>query len=149
MNTGEVLNFFRDWNSFTPRGRRFKTEWTRFAARNSQGIQGCWQGTWVSSDRGKSWPVKCIFTRIAPGTYIATFSRRYFDLLPVSHELQLRVVEGKEKYELEGAADLGKWSGGVHHFQGIGSRHSISCQFHSPKDNGELRLSRSGEGQGI
>lgn len=143
MSAPGVLNFFRGWNSITRGAKRFESEWSRFKVRNSQDIQGCWQGTWVSSDKGKTWPVKCILTRIAPGTYLATFSRKYFEVLSISHEMQLRVIEEKQKFEIEGAADLGKWSGGVHHFRGVGNPTSISCQFHSRADNGEMRLSRS------
>jgi hypothetical protein len=150
MNGMLVLNwlqrarFFIDRNPFTPGAKRFQSEWARFQSRNSQGIQGCWTGKWLSAKRRKEWPVKCIFTRIAPGTYLANFSKERFDLISFSYELQVRVVEQRESFEIEGAADLGKWSGGVHHFQGMGTPRSISCAFHSRDDHGEMRLKRVG-----
>jgi len=137
-----VRNLFRGWNSLPLGSRRFDLEWERFQPRSSQGIQGCWTGKWKSAGTRKGTAIKCILTRIAPATYLANFSTRYLDFFPLSYEVQFRVIENGSFFELEGAADLGRLAGGVHHFTGRGTPSSLLCEYRSPKDEGEMNLGR-------
>ena|SRR5436190_5782717 len=137
-----VRNLLRGWNNLPLGSRRFDLEWERFQPRSSQGIQGCWTGKWKSYETRKEIPLKCILTRIAPATYLGTFSTKYFDLIAVSYEVQFRVVENRNHFTLEGAADLGRFAGGVHHFKGMATPASLVCEYHSPKDEGEMHLGR-------
>jgi|SRR3954470_23221938 hypothetical protein len=137
-----VRNLFRGWNGIPLGSGRFDSEWERFQPRSSQGIQGCWTGKWKSHETRKELPLKCILTRIAPGTYMATFSTKYFDLFNLSYEVNFRVAENRNEFQLEGVADLGRFAGGVHHFTGIATPSVLTCAYRSLKDEGEMHLGR-------
>jgi len=138
-----VRNILRGWNGFPLGARRFDLEWRRFQPRSSQGIQGCWTGKWKSFETRKDVPVKCILTRIAPGTYLGSFSTKYLDFFNLSYEVQFRVTEFQKHFQLEGTADLGRFAGGVYHFKGVGTPAALAWEYRSPKDEGEMRLGRS------
>ena len=141
-----VRNLFRNLNSFPLGSKRFEVDWDRFQGRSKQGIQGCWNGKWISSEKRKEWPLKCIMTRIAPGTYLASFSRQVGEFFSVGYEIQLSVLEERERFQIEGAADFGRFSGGVHHLKGSGTVSSVECEYRSARDNGKIKLARSREG---
>ena len=139
-----VCNLFRGKGAGIPlASRRFDREWDRFQPRSSQGIQGCWTGKWKSFDTRKESIVKCILTRIAPATYFGSFSSKYLDFFNMAYEVQFRVIENRNEYHFEGAADLGRLAGGVHHFKGIGTPTALVWQYRSAKDEGEIQFHRA------
>lgn len=130
------------WNSLARGQTHFEEEWDRFKTRGAADLQGCWAGTWRSNDLRKQGPLKCVLTRIAPATYVASFCVRCFGRFPVSYDVQFRVLERENRFDIEGAADLGLLAGGVHHFDGRASLHDLWCNYSARRETGKLELKR-------
>lgn len=105
-------------------------------------LQGCWAGTWRSGDCRKQGPIRCVVTRIAPATYVASFCVRGFGRFPFSRDVQFRAVEQRSRFEIEGAADLGLLGGGVHHFEGKATLDELWCSYTARSDSGKLEMKR-------
>lgn len=142
--TGLLRNVSDAWNGLTHGRTHFDEEWDRFKVRLSRDPQGCWAGIWKSETNRREGPLRCVLTRIAPATYIGTFCVRWFDRVPISYDVQFRMIEQRAAYELEGAADLGLLLGGVHHFKGRVNGHELVCTFSSAKDRGTFVLKKNG-----
>ena len=135
-------NVSEAWHSLAHGRSHFEEEWDRFKARGTTDLQGCWAGTWRSDDLRKQGPLRCVLTRIAPATYVASFCVRCFGRFPVSYDVQLRVVEQQNRFDLEGVADLGLIAGGVHHFAGRATLQELWCNYSAKKETGKLELKR-------
>jgi hypothetical protein len=123
--------FNRDWRAAQP------------AAPPASGIDGPWQGTWLSAANGHQGQLRAILTRTGEDTYHARFRARFWGVLAYSYSLNLEVQPATHGYwRLEGGADLGRLAGGRYECRGTASTHELFATYESKRDRGRFSLSR-------
>ena len=122
----------------------FHRAWKRYAAvaSPSTGMEGRWQGEWISEVNGHHGQLKGVVTKSDSGEYKACFHATYSRFLRVCYEVNLSGQEEDGHIELEGEADLGQLAGGVYHYTGEATSTEFNCQYHCKYDHGTFHMKR-------
>src|SRR3954465_1317219 len=76
-------------------------------------FEGRWKGSWKSVPSGHSGGLRCIVTKLDDRTYRAQFKASWALLLKFGYTADMAVERHDNAAHFTGAADLGKWAGGV------------------------------------
>ncbi|HEY3861220.1 MAG TPA: hypothetical protein VGO59_04965 [Verrucomicrobiae bacterium] len=104
------------------------------------GLQGRWQGEWISEANGHHGALRCLLARGASGDYKATFHAVYASILRVCYTVPLHGEWSGGKIKLEGEADLGSLAGGIYHYEGEAGEQELVCAYRCKYDRGTFRL---------
>ena len=124
---------------------RFNRDWRAAQPANppTSGIDGRWQGTWLSAANGHEGELRAILTRTLEDTYHARFRARFWGIMAYCYSLDLEVQPGPPGYwRLEGGADLGRLAGGRYECRGTASTNELFATYDSKRDHGRFSLSR-------
>jgi hypothetical protein len=120
----------------------FKRRWNQRmpppAAAN--GLQGRWQGEWISEANGHRGALRCLLVRGEGGDYEAAFHAVYASVLRVSYTVPLRGQWSEGKLKLEGDADIGSLAGGIYHYQGEANEKEFTCLYSCKYDHGDFHM---------
>jgi hypothetical protein len=121
----------------------FRREWKRYdAASRGGGIEGRWQGEWISEVNGHHGELKGAITKSPPAGYKSVFQATFSKILHVCYEVVLSAREQEDAVELEGQADLGRLAGGVYRYKGRASPERFDCSYECKYDHGTFRMKR-------
>jgi hypothetical protein len=120
----------------------FKRRWSQNAPppTASNGLQGRWQGEWISEANGHRGALRCLLVRGEAGDYKATFHAVYARILRVCYTVPLHGQWSEGKLELEGDADLGPLAGGIYHYEGEAGETEFVCIYRCKYDHGTFRM---------
>jgi HEAT repeat protein len=121
-------DFKRHWNQDTP------------PPAVANGLQGRWQGEWISEANGHRGALRCLLTRSAAGDYSAAFHAVYARILRVSYVVPLHGQWSDGTLKLEGEADLGPLAGGIYRYQGQAAETEFVCTYRCKYDHGAFRM---------
>jgi hypothetical protein len=118
--------------------RRWREQTAQAGARN--GLEGLWQGEWISQANGHHGALKCILMKTKSDDYEAMFHAVYARFLSVAYTVPLcgQSIDGKLK--LEGETDLGKLAGGIYHYEGEADENAFVCTYRCAYDHGTFHL---------
>ena len=120
----------------------FKHRWSQQtpppAAAN--GLQGRWEGEWISEANGHRGALRCLLVRGEAGDYKATFHAVYATILRVCYTVPLHGKWSGGKLELEGEADIGALAGGIYRYQGKAGEDEFVCTYSCKYDHGTFRM---------
>ena len=120
----------------------FKHRWSQQtpppAAAN--GLQGRWEGEWISEANGHRGALRCLLVRGEAGDYKATFHAVYATILRVCYTVPLHGKWSGGKLELEGEADIGALAGGIYRYQGEAGEDGFVCTYSCKYDHGTFRM---------
>lgn len=121
----------------------FNREW-KAAAKSPQpdGIEGAWDGTWLSDHNGHNGRLRAIITRTEGDGYHARFHATYMRILTFGQAVDLRVKQEGTNFVLSGTADLGKGYGGVYTYEGNSSPEAFYSTYECSIDHGTFRMKR-------
>jgi len=119
----------------------FNRRWNEPPAR-PEGLEGRWQGEWVSEANGHRGALRCLMTKARDGGYEAAFHATYARFLAVAYTVTLQGAAEGGKWRLEGQADLGQLAGGVYHYKGDGDESAFDCAYRCAYDHGTFHLRR-------
>jgi hypothetical protein len=121
----------------------FQRRWHEAAgAPAGAGLEGRWEGEWVSEENGHRGALKCLLTKAGPGGYQAMFYAVYARFLSVAYTVPLHGETSGGKLQLKGEADLGNLAGGIYHYEGEADVTSFNCSYRCAYDHGVFRLTR-------
>jgi HEAT repeat protein len=106
----------------------------------SNGLQGRWQGQWISEANGHCGALRCVLTRGEGGDYKAAFHAVYASILRVCYTVPLHGQWNDGKLKLEGDADLGPLAGGIYRYQGEAGETEFICQYNCKYDHGTFHM---------
>ena len=121
----------------------FEREWREAANRPGQGgIDGRWQGTWLSHSNGHKGGLRAIITPTGPGEYRARYHATFLSVIPFGYTTHLKTqcCNGSETFA--GQADLGCMAGGVYRYSGSADHHQYRANYRSKKDCGVYSMTR-------
>jgi len=107
-----------------------------------RGLEGRWQGEWISEANGHRGALKCLLTKTAPEKYEAAFHAVYAGFLRVAYVVELHGRQSGAALQLEGEADLGRLAGGIYHYKGEAAESAFNCTYRCAYDHGTFHLSR-------
>lgn len=128
--------------AFFNTGADFKRRWRQPAPTPStaNGLQGRWQGEWLSEANGHHGALRCLLDRAEDGGYRATFHAVYGGILRVAYAVSLHGAWEGEKLKLDGEADLGPLAGGVYSYRGAAGAEEFVCSYRCKYDHGTFRM---------
>lgn len=120
----------------------FKHRWSRQtpAPSTANGLQGRWQGEWISEENGHRGALRCLLVRSPSGEYEAAFHAVYATILRVAYKVPLHGQWSAGKLKLAGDADLGSLAGGVYSYQGEADEKDFICAYRCKYDHGAFRM---------
>jgi hypothetical protein len=121
-------DFNRRWDRETP------------APAEANGLQGRWEGEWVSEANGHRGALRCLLARGQTGDYEACFHAVYARILRVCYTVPLRGNWSGGTLMLEGDADLGALAGGVYRYHGEANEEEFVCTYSCKYDHGDFRM---------
>jgi hypothetical protein len=122
----------------------FNRDWKRAgtASPSPVGMEGRWQGTWVSEANHHQGGLRCLMTKNADGAYKARFKATYAEILSFGYTAKLKVQENGDSFNFEGDANLGKLAGGVYHYVGNATGTNFFATYSSKADHGTFQMQR-------
>jgi hypothetical protein len=123
----------------------FQRRWNDPAAQSktNNGLEGRWQGEWVSEANGHRGALKCLLTKMESEEYQATFYAVYARFLSVCYSAPLHGRHSDGKLKLEGQADLGQLAGGVYRYAGEADETAFNCTYRCKYDHGTFHLRKA------
>jgi len=120
----------------------FKRRWNQDAPVPSaaNGLQGRWQGEWISEVNGHRGALRCLLARGEAGDYKAAFHAVYARFLRVCYTVPLHGQWSEGKLKLEGDADLGPLAGGIYNYKGEAGETEFVCVYRCKYDHGTFRM---------
>jgi len=121
----------------------FNREW-KAAARSPQsgGLEGAWDGTWLSDHNGHNGRLRAIITRSGDNEYHARFHATYMRVLTFGQAVDLTVKQEGTNFVFSGSADLGKAYGGIYSYEGNASPDAFHSTYKCSIDHGTFRMKR-------
>jgi hypothetical protein len=128
--------------AFVNNASDFKRRWNQDAPLPStaNGLQGRWEGEWISQANGHHGALRCLLVRGETGNYKATFHAVYAKILRVCYTVPLHGQWSDGKLKLEGDADLGPLAGGIYRYQGEAGEQEFICTYSCKYDHGIFRM---------
>jgi len=126
------------------RPAKFEREWRRLEAvpQFTTGIEGRWQGEWLSKHNGHHGQLRCILSAQGNGEYNARFHATYARILRVSYRVALHGHKSAQGVDLNGETDLGFLAGGIYHYEGVATPTALECAYKCKYDTGNFSLRR-------
>ncbi|GEM_PF-304797 len=122
----------------------FEHDWQKTAQSPAptDGLQGRWDGTWLSDANGHDGRLRCIVTRKPDGSYRARFHAVYRKVLTFGYTVPLNVTPADGIYGFSGQADLHWYAGGIYHYDGHADGTNFFSTYRSKYDHGTFQMKR-------
>ena len=120
----------------------FNRDWRR-AAKNppaADGIEGRWEGNWLSDANGHNGTLRCLMTKLPDGKYEARFHAKYMKVLGFKSTAFFDVKKNDTNHTFTGDADLGVF--GLYHYDGEVTGDKFHCTYRCSYDHGDFNMSR-------
>lgn len=104
-------------------------------------LSGQWRGYWVSNSTGHRGPLRCTLTRLDGSTYRASFSGRFFKIIPFRYSIELNAIDLGDHVQLSGSHHLGRRHG-TFYYSANATCDEFIANFESCKDSGQFVLTR-------
>jgi hypothetical protein len=125
-------------------GCSFNHEWKKAGANPAppNGIEGRWQGFWVSGANGHTDSLRAVITRKDVDLYRARFHAKYHKVFSFGYTVLIRTEPSDQGLKFRGEANLGWWAGGVYHYEGHADDTNFFSTYSCKYDHGTFRMSR-------
>lgn len=104
-------------------------------------LSGSWSGYWISDSTGHRGPLRCNLTLLNDGSYQASFSGRFFKVIPFRYSVNLDVIQDGDTVTLVGDQVLGRRLG-TFHYDAEATCQDFVASYSSCKDQGRFVLTR-------
>ena len=126
----------------------FNRDWKSAAAARPPapgGIEGAWQGTWLSHSNGHTGKLRAIVARDLTGAYETRFHATFWKVFSAGYTVTLRVKPDRDVVRLVGREDLGSYMCydlGEYTYEGTATGTEFKCTYQSRKDGGVFEMTR-------
>jgi hypothetical protein len=125
-------------------GCSFNHEWRQAANRSvpSPGMEGRWQGVWVSDVNGHTGALRCLISQKEQGRYRARFHATYAKVFTFGYTVLLQTETTNQLVRFQGEANLGWLAGGKYQYAGTADDTNFLATYSCKYDHGTFRLTR-------
>lgn len=109
---------------------------------SSESLSGAWSGGWHSQTTGHKGPLNADIRPSSNGNYSATFTGKFFKIIPFRYQMQLNVVsQNGNRMELAGTKKLGPLMG-YYSYRAVVQDGQLSASYRTKRDRGTFTLRR-------
>ena len=108
----------------------------------SDGIEGAWQGRWMSEANGHNGNLRCLVVKTNDGTYLARFHAKYEKILSFGYTVPFKAERSAGEFRFSGEANLGRLAGGVYRYDGHADGTNFFSNYSSKYDQGTFQMKR-------
>jgi hypothetical protein len=121
---------------------KFASDWRHALKTPPTGIEGAWEGTWLSENTGHQGKLRCLVSSQPhmPHTFNFQYWASWATVLSGSFEVSYFVKPDGDTYSVTGESDLGPF--GVFSHQGHISKDHFQATFRSGEDQGVFEMTR-------
>ena len=122
----------------------FERDWRALETQPSpeSGMEGRWQGTWLSDANGHSGGLRCILSTDDEGTLQARYRATYLGFMSFEYSVPMTARLEDEIHHFTGEADLGWLAGGRYVYVGTVEGDAFTSTYESEKDHGTFEMTR-------
>ncbi len=125
----------------------FSRDWKAAASRPlpPAGIEGRWQGTWLSHSNGHTGSLRALITQTQAGAYETRFHATFWKIFSSEYTVHLHAAENARVYQLQGREDIGRflcWRLGEYSYDATVTPTNFSATYRSAADGGVFQMSR-------
>jgi hypothetical protein len=122
----------------------FSHDWDKAAKQPapSDGLQGRWQGVWLSDVNQHTGELRCVVTKQDDGTYRARFHAKYNRVLSFGYTVPLKVEPATNGFKFSGEANLHWYAGGIYHYEGQVDATNFFSTYSCKYDHGTFKMTR-------
>ena len=122
----------------------FRDHWNQAGASSPEGVEGRWEGDWVSAQSGRRGPLKCLIEVTNERRWHGRFRAGYAKVLRACYASDFHVARlDGDRWTFSGRSDLGALAGGPYEYSGEATLEAFTCRYTSAYDHGEFRLHRA------
>ncbi len=121
---------------------RFKREWKKPIATAQQGMEGRWEGTWLSGKNGHTGKLRCIVEKEENGGHNFHFYATYWKFFSGAYETSFQVQGEESPFSFEGTHQLPKLFGGVYSYTGTATDTDFTATYECRIDHGTFNMTR-------
>jgi hypothetical protein len=127
-------SFERDWKAL---GQEAEP-----APEPEAGVEGRWDGTWLSDVNGHSGRLRCIVATDEAGTTRARYHATYAGFLTFRYTVPMDVRREGDVWHFSSEADLGWFAGGRYEYEGTIAGDEFRSTYRSAHDHGTFDMRR-------
>ena len=121
----------------------FNRDWKVAAAEpDRHGIEGAWEGSWVSDGNQHSGGLRCIMEKLSNESYRARFDSTYKKVLHFKSTVVFNGTMTNGTFLFDGEAKLAKWAGGIYHYAGHANPTNFFSTYRNKYDRGTFQMTR-------
>lgn len=121
----------------------FNRQWNEARKTNPSGVEGAWDGHWVSEVNGHTGRLRCVVTQDPATGYRARYKATYWKIFRFAYSVPLQTVAtNQSSLSFRGHADLGYFAGGVYDYEGTIRPDHFQSTYKSRYDHGVFELRR-------
>lgn len=122
-------------------GSAFRQAWKH--APTSQGIEGKWEGTWLSAVNGHTGTLKCVVTASPKaGEHEFFYRATWKKILSGSYKAVHHVEKKDSTLVFKGDHQMPDWAGGKYHYEGTVKGDEFSACYECAMDRGTYTMKR-------
>jgi hypothetical protein len=123
----------------------FHRDWRAAATIPPQGIEGRWEGMWVSDSNKHNGKLRCLLIQQGQNKYEARFHAKYKKILSFGYTASFIGTMTNDVFHFSGTADLGALAGGIYRYNGTVSPTNFFSTYDSKYDDGTFSMRRPGQ----
>jgi hypothetical protein len=122
-------------------GTAFRKAWNHAPA--SQGVEGKWEGTWLSAVNGHTGTLKCVVSApTGKGDHEFFYRATWKKILSGSYKAVHHVEKKGGSHVFKGDHQMPDWAGGKYHYEGTVKGDEFSACYESAMDRGSYMMRR-------
>lgn len=127
-------------------GCAFQREWraAQYCPTVAEGMEGLWEGTWLSHKNGHTGKLKAIITRVDGDCYQVRFFATYLAIIPFGFKMPMQFVHNGQSFQFSGEQDIGLLAGGTFTYNGWADASDFHASYVAAGDCGEFNMQRVG-----
>lgn len=123
----------------------FHREWkAALKAGKKPGVEGAWQGTWVSAANGHHGKLRCVVGPVknAAGDHDFHYHATWQGIISGAYLAEHRVQAAKGGWTFSGQHDMPNWAGGRYTYGGTIQGDAFNACYQCAKDKGTFQMQR-------
>lgn len=122
----------------------FDRDWEAMAQSDNAtaGLEGRWNGTWLSDANGHTGGLRCILSKDEEGTLQARYHATWACCFTFEYSVPITATQEGDTYRFLGEADLGWLAGGLYVYEGDVTGDQFSSTYRCERDHGTFQMIR-------
>lgn len=123
-------------------GTLYNRHWQAASEQPLEGIEGRWEGRWLSDKNGHNGKLRCVVTHVDGNEYEFHYWATFWKIFSAAYRVEFEVVEENDRYIFSGEKNLGWIVGGVYTYEGEATDRNFAATYKCRIDHGAFHMAR-------